>query len=79
MNDEMVELKEFLTDLRSGVSFQELVSKYSLSHDHLNKILGKLGKRDLSAFLSLWQGELLSESQFMRAFSEISEDLKRKD
>ena len=79
MGDESAKAKEFLTDLRSGVSFSELVSKYGLTDDGLDRILLKLNRRDLSALRRLWEQDKLSESQFMRAFSEIEEDLKRKD
>ena len=79
MGDESAKVKEFLTDLRSGVSFSELICKYDLTDDGLNKILRKLNRRDLSALQGLFGQDKLSESQFMRAFAEIEEDLKQKD
>ena len=51
--DESAKVKEFLTDLRSGVSFSELIGKYDLTDDGLNKILRKLNRRDLSALQRL--------------------------
>jgi hypothetical protein len=79
MGDESAKVKGLLTDLRSGVSFSELMRKYNLTDDGLNKILRKLKRRDLSALQGLFGQDKLSESQFMRAFTEIEEDLKRKD
>jgi hypothetical protein len=79
MGDESARAKEFLGDLRSGVSFSELMRKYNLTDDGLNKILRKLKRRDLSALQGLWEQDKLSESQFMRAFAEIEEDVKQKD
>ncbi len=79
MGDESFKAKEFLTDLRSGVSFSELMRKYDLTDDGLDRILLKLNRRDLKALRRLWEKDKLSESQFMRAFAEIEEDLKRKD
>jgi hypothetical protein len=79
MGDESARVKQFLGDLRSGVSFSELMRKYDLTDDGLNKILRKLKRRDLSALQGLWEQDKLSESQFMRAFAEIEEDVKQKD
>ena len=77
--DKSAKVKELLTDLRSGVSFSELMRKYDLTEDGLNRILRKLKRRDLSALQGLWEQDKLSESQFMRAFAEIEEDVKQKD
>jgi hypothetical protein len=77
--DESAEVKELLGDLRSGVSFSELTCKHGLTDERLNKILRKLNRRDLSALQGLFGQDKLSESQFMRAFAEIEEDLKQKD
>jgi hypothetical protein len=83
MGDESAKAKEFLADLRYdlryGVSLSKLMDKYDLTEDGLNRILDKLNRRDLKALQGLWEKDKLSESQFMRAFAEIEEDLRRRD
>jgi len=71
--------KEFLTDLRTGMSSQELMRKYNLSEERFNQILGRLRRSDLTALRRLWEQEKLSETQFMRAFEEVVNDLKGDD
>ena len=68
--------KKFLADLRSGISFSDLMIKHNLDDARLNEILRKLNRRDLLALRSLWERDKLTDSQFMRAFSEIEDDLK---
>jgi len=67
--------KDFLTDLRTGMSSQELMLKYNLSEERFNQILGRLRRSDMTALRRLWERDKLSETQFMRAFSEVENDL----
>ncbi|HMK34094.1 MAG TPA: hypothetical protein VK463_03430 [Desulfomonilaceae bacterium] len=73
-----IKVKEFLKDLRSGMSSSELICKYQLTNKGLDEICRKLNRRDLSALKRLWEQEKLSESQFMRAFAELEDDLDGK-
>jgi hypothetical protein len=70
--------KEFLTDLRKGMRSEELMLKYNLSEERLEQILRMLRRSDLVALRRLWEREKLSETQFMRAFSEVESDLNGK-
>lgn len=70
-------VKKFLADLRSGMSFSELMFKHNLDEERLDEILRKLRRRDLVALRSLWERDKLTDSQFMRAFAEIEECLNR--
>ncbi len=71
--------KDFLTDLRSGMSSQELMLKYNLSEERFNQILGSLRRSDMTALRRLWERNKLSETQFKRAFEEVENDLKGDD
>jgi len=71
--------KDFLTDLRTGMSSQELMRKYNLSEERLNRILDRLRRSDLTALRRLWERDKLSETQFMRAFEEVENDLNGDD
>jgi hypothetical protein len=71
--------KDFLTDLRMGVSSQELMRKYNISDERLNRILGTLRRSDLTALRRLWEKEKLSETQFVRAFEEVENELNGDD
>jgi hypothetical protein len=71
--------KEFLTDLRKGMRSEELMLKYNLSEERLEQILQMLRRSDLVALRRLWEREKLSETQFMRAFSEVESDLNGKE
>ena len=68
--------KDFFADLRKGVRLQELMRKYNLPEEKLHQILGRLRRSDLVALRKLWEREKLSETQFMRAFEEVEDDLK---
>jgi hypothetical protein len=68
--------KEFLIDFRNGMRLEELMIKYNLSQERLDKICQSLRRSDLAALRKLWQQDKLSETQFMRAFSEVESDLK---
>jgi hypothetical protein len=70
--------KDFLTDLRKGMRSEELMLKYNLSEEKLEQILRMLRRSDLVALRRLWEREKLSETQFMRAFSEVESDLNGK-
>jgi len=67
--------KEFLTDLRQGMRSEELMRKYHLSEERLGQICRMLRRSDLVALRRLWEQDKLSETQFMRAFSEVETDL----
>jgi hypothetical protein len=67
--------KEFLGDFRNGMRLEELMRKYSLSHERLEQICLLLRRSDLAALRKLWEQDKLSDSQFMRAFSEVESDL----
>jgi hypothetical protein len=69
--------KDFLTDLRKGMRTEELMGKYHLSEEKLGQICRLLRRSDLAALRRLWEQEKLSETQFMRAFSEVEDDLNR--
>jgi hypothetical protein len=71
--------KDFLTDLRKGMRSEELMLKYNLSEERLEQILRMLRRSDLVALRRLWEREKLSETQFMRAFSEVESDLNGKE
>jgi hypothetical protein len=70
--------KDFLTDLRKGMRSEELMLKYNLSEERLEQILRMLRRSDLVALRRLWEREKLSETQFIRAFSEVESDLNGK-
>ncbi len=78
MEKQCSKFKEFLNDLRSGMSFSDLISKYNLPDGAMDEICRKLSRSDLSALFMLWRQDKLSESQFTRAFSELEEDLNQK-
>jgi len=71
--------KDFLTDLGTGMSSQELMRKYNLSEERLNRILDRLRRSGLTALRRLWEQDKLTDSQFMRAFEEVENDLKGDD
>jgi hypothetical protein len=71
--------KYFLTDFRSGMGFQELMHKYNLSEERLERIFRMLRRSDLVALGRLWEQDKLSETQFMRAFEEAENYLNGDD
>ena len=71
--------KEFLTDLRKGMRSEELMLKYNLSEEKLEQICRMLRRSDLVALRRLWEQEKLSDTQFMRAFSEVESDLNNEE
>ncbi len=73
------EVKDFLTDLSTGMTSKELIRKYNLSEEKLNWIFGRLRRSDLLALRGLWEQGKLTDSQFMRAFEEVENDLKGDD
>ncbi|MGB6065006.1 MAG: hypothetical protein WBG50_09360 [Desulfomonilaceae bacterium] len=76
MNDKT---RNFLADLREGMSSGELMSKYNLSPKRLEQILVRLRRSDLAALRQLWERNKLTDTQFMRAFSELETDLDSDD
>ena len=79
MANRNIDVKDFLIDLRSGMAFADLMSKYGLTEERLGHLCGQLLRPDLVALQSLWEKDKLSQSQFMRAFSELEETLNEKD
>jgi hypothetical protein len=71
--------KDFFADLRKGVRLQELMIKYNLPEEKLHQILGQLRRSDLVALRKLWDREKLSETEFMRAFEEVENELNGDD
>jgi hypothetical protein len=71
--------KDFLIDLRKGMRSEELMQKYNLSSERLDQICRMLRRSDLVALRRLWEQDKLSETQFMRAFSEVETDLNDKE
>ncbi len=71
--------KDFLADLRKGMRSEELMLKYNLSAERLDQICRMLRRSDLVALRKLWEKDKLSETQFMRAFSEVESDLNGKE
>ncbi len=67
--------KDFFADLRNGVRFQELIRKYNLSEEKLERIFRMLRRSDMLAIRRLWEQDKLTDSQFMRAFEEVEDDL----
>jgi Mor family transcriptional regulator len=71
--------KDFLTDLHKGMRSEELMQKYNLSEEKLGQICRLLRRSDLVALRRLWEQDKLSDTQFMRAFSEVESDLNGKE
>jgi hypothetical protein len=71
--------KDFLTDLGTGMSSQELMRKYNLSEERLNRILDRLRRSGLTALRTLWEQDKLTDREFMRAFEEVEKDLNGDD
>ena len=72
-------VKDFLTDLSTGMASQELIRKYNLSEEKLDRIFDRLRRSDLRALRGLWEQGKLTDSQFMRAFEEVEDDLNSDD
>jgi len=73
------ETKDFLTDIRKGMRSAELMQKYNLSEEKLGQIYRTLRRSDLVALRRLWEQDKLSDTQFMRAFSEVESDLNNEE
>jgi hypothetical protein len=54
----------------------ELLWKYNLSEEKLEQVFRMLRRSDLVALRGLWEQEKLTDTQFMRAFAEVEDDLK---
>ncbi len=72
-------VKDFLTDLSTGMASQELIRKYNLSEEKLGRIFDRLRRSDLLALRRLWEQGKLTDSQFMRAFEEVEDNLNSDD
>jgi hypothetical protein len=77
MADHKMEVKGLLLDLRAGMSISELMAKYALTEDKLNRVCRELNRPDLAALRKLWEMNKLTESQFTRAFAEVEDVLNR--
>jgi len=75
MSKRKINLKDFLADLRSGSTTKYLVTKYNLDAKKIEEICRKLNRSELTAALELWEGGKLSDTQFVRAFSEVKKAL----
>jgi hypothetical protein len=71
--------KDFFVDLRNGVRLQEMMRKYNLPEEKLHQILGRLRRSELVALRKLWERDKLSETEFMRAFEEVENELNGDD
>ncbi len=49
--------------------------KYNLSEEKLEQIFERLRRSDMLALRKLWEQDKLTDSQFMRAFEEVEDDL----
>ncbi len=72
-------VRDFLTDLSTGMTALELIRKYNISEEKLNRIFDRLRRSDLHALRGLWEQGKLSDTQFMRAFDEVENDLNSDD
>ena len=72
-------VRDFLTDLSTGMTSLELIRKYNISEEKLNRIFDRLRRSDLRALRGLWEQGKLTDSQFMRAFEEVEDNLNSDD
>ena len=79
MSKRRIDVKDFLVDFPSGMAFAELMNKYGLTEERLNHACRQLSRPDMVAVQDLWEKEKLTETQFMRALSELEETLNGKD
>jgi hypothetical protein len=75
MGKRKINLKDFLADLRHGANSQYLMNKYNLDAKKIEEVCRQLNRSELTAILELWEHGKLTDTQFMRAFSEVQESL----
>lgn len=68
--------REFLKDIRSGVTDFKLSEKYGLTVQDFDRVLGYLVDAGLITKGELQDRQQLSDSQIIRAFVESCEDIK---
>jgi len=72
MTGRWISPKEFLTDFRSGMAFEELMSKYGLEEERFDRICRLLNQSETFILQILWGEQKLTDTQFARAFSELN-------
>jgi hypothetical protein len=68
--------KEFVKDIRSGMTDFELGGKYGLTVQDFDRVLGYLVDARLITKRELQERQQLSDSQILRAFVESCEDIR---
>jgi hypothetical protein len=68
--------REFVQDIRSGVTDFQLSEKYGLTVQDFDRVLGYLVDAGLITKGELQDRQQLSDSQIIRAFVESCEDIK---
>ncbi len=64
-------IREFVDDLRAGLSDRELMNKYDLDLAELEKVFQTLIDADFITILELHERARITESAFFRAFAEV--------
>jgi hypothetical protein len=75
-NVRIIKGKEFLEDVRFGMTDFELSEKYGLTFQDLDRVLGYLLDAGLIDKGELQDRQQLSDSQILRAFVESCEEMK---
>ncbi len=75
-NARTIKGKEFVKDIRSGMTDLELSVKYGLTVEGFDRVLGYLVQAGLISKGELQERQQLSDSQILRAFVESSQDIK---
>ncbi len=75
-NARTIKGKEFVKDIRSGMTDFELSDKYCLTVPDFDRVLGYLVDAGLISKIELQDRQQLSDSQILRAFVESCEDIK---
>jgi hypothetical protein len=69
-----IKAKEFIRDIRSGMTDPELIEKYELTFNEFERLLRYLLDVGLITEEQLEQSQQLSKSQVIRAFVDSNED-----
>jgi hypothetical protein len=75
-NGRTIKGKEFVKDIRSGITDFELSEKYGLTVQDFDRVLGYLVDAGLITKGELQERQQLSDSQIIRAFVESCEDIR---
>ena len=75
-NPRTIKGKEFVKDIRSGMTDFELSEKYGLTVEGFDRVLEYLVQAGLISKGELQERQQLSDSQILRAFVESSQDIK---